>query len=106
MNSNDLSTDSKNIPALLDANGVRKHIAPIGRTLLYELASAGEIDTVSFGMGKRGKRLFVTSSLLDYIRRRSEITLRPKMGRRNAQGADASFPEYAGYWTSSAGVAL
>lgn len=104
MNSNDQSSDSKNIPALLDVSGVRKHIAPIGRTLLYELASTGEIETVSLGMGKRGKRLFVTSSLLDYIRRRSEITRRPNMGRRKAQGAEASLPEYEGYWT--AGVVL
>jgi hypothetical protein len=74
-----LPPDLQNTPPLLDIDGVRKHIAPIGRTLLHQLASAGEIQTVSLGMGKRGKRLYLTASLLDYIRRRAGTTQRPNV---------------------------
>lgn len=69
------------IPALLDANGVRKHLAPLGRTLLYELASRGEIQTASIGL-KRGKRVFVTASVVGWLQRRMAATQRPQMAVR------------------------
>lgn len=68
------------VPPLLDAKGVRQHVADIGRTLLYEAASSGEIQSVSLGMGKRGKRLFVTKSVVEWIGRCAEKTKQPKLG--------------------------
>ena len=78
-----LTINLTEIPALLDAHGVRKHLAPLGRTLLYELASQGEIQTASVGM-KRGKRVFVTSSIVQWIEKRMAMTKRPKMGSSKA----------------------
>lgn len=74
------------IPALLDANGVRKHLAPLGRTLLYELATRGEIQTASIGM-KRGKRVFVTASVVQWLQKRMAATQRPRMADRRAANA-------------------
>lgn len=78
----DLGIDFSDLPALLDAEGVRKHLAPLGRTLLYELASQGEIQTASLGL-KRGKRVFVTASVVAWLQRRIASTRRPRLARRN-----------------------
>jgi hypothetical protein len=69
------------IPALIDADGVRKYLAPIGRTTLYELATRGEIQTASLGM-LRGKRVFVTSSVVQWLQRRIAETKRPNVSCR------------------------
>ena len=71
------------IPALLDADGVRKHLAPVGRTLLYELATRGEIQTASIGL-KRGKRVFVTASVVQWLQKRMSATHRPQVADRRA----------------------
>ncbi len=58
--------------------------APLGRTLLYELASRGEIQSASLGL-KRGKRVFVTASIVAWLRRRTAATRRPKVVGRHAK---------------------
>ena len=83
-----LTVNLSEIPALLDANGVRKHLAPLGRTLLYELATSGEIETASIGI-KRGKRVFVTASVVRWLQRRMAMTQRPQMADRRA-GTDSA----------------
>jgi hypothetical protein len=85
MNPN-LFVNLSGIPALLDADGINKHLAPVGRTLLYELATSGEIQTASIGL-RRGKRVYVTSSVVDWLQRRMEATQRPKMARRKNAAA-------------------
>lgn len=73
----------REIPPFLDAEGVRKYLAPLGRTLLYELASQGEIETASLGL-KRGKRVFLTASVAAWLQRRIATTRRPQLAHRNA----------------------
>jgi hypothetical protein len=83
-----LKINLSEIPALLDVDGVQKHLAPIGRTLLYELATSGEIETASIGL-KRGKRVFVTQSVVQWIQRRMAATLRPRLKIRKSSGVAA-----------------
>lgn len=78
-----LAINLSEMPALLDVEGVKKYIAPIGKTLLYDLSSRGEIETASLGL-KRGKRVFVASSIVKWIQRRMATTKRPQMTPRNA----------------------
>lgn len=73
-----LAINLSEIPVLLDANGVRKYLAPLGRTLLYELATRGEIQTASVGM-RRGKRVFVTASIVKWLEKRMAATKRPQL---------------------------
>ena len=81
-----LKVNLSEIPALLDADGVRRYLVPVGRTLLYELATSGEIQTASIGI-KRGKRVFVTASVVQWLEKRMAATQRPQMaGRRTAGG--------------------
>lgn len=76
-----LSINLSELPALLDAEGVRKHLAPVGRTLLYSLATRGEIQTASLGLG-RGKRVFTTASIVEWLAKRMAQTKRPNMALR------------------------
>lgn len=76
-----LQIDLTKIPPLLDADGVRRKLAPISRTTLYELATLGEIETASLGLG-RGRRVFVTASVVAWLQRRMEATKRPKLAPR------------------------
>jgi hypothetical protein len=87
---NRLSTQAQaaEVPLLLDADGVRKYLAPIGRSLLYQLASRGEIETASLGV-KRGKRVFVTATVVQWLERRLAGTVRPKVADRHAAAAAA-----------------
>ena len=62
------------LPLLLDVEGVNKFIGPISRTTLLVLATKKKIETVSMGM-KRGKRLFVTESILRWLESRKATTL-------------------------------
>ena len=78
-----LTVNLSEIPALLDADGVRKHLAPVGRTLLYELATRGEIQTASIGL-KRGKRVFVTASVVQWLQKRMSATQRPQVADRRS----------------------
>lgn len=84
-----LTVNLSEIPALLDAGGVNKYLAPLGRTLLYELATRGEIQTASIGM-KRGKRVFVTASVVQWLQRRMAATQRPQMADRRAAAGEVA----------------
>ena len=58
------------LPHVLDLKGLKAFFG-ISRTLAYQLASAGEITSLTLGApGKRGKRAFLTQSVTDYIVRR------------------------------------
>lgn len=62
------------LPPLLDLRAIADNFA-IGRTLAYTLASAGEIQSLTLGApGKRGKRVFLTQSVLEYVQRRADTT--------------------------------
>lgn len=75
--------DVSSLPVLLNEKGIRERVAPIGKTTLYSAATNGEIATVLLGApGKRGKRLFVTSSVVAWIIRRAQQTKRPAIGSR------------------------
>lgn len=76
-----LNIDLSKIPALLDCEGVRTYLAPIGHSLLYELAAAGEIESASLGLG-RGRRVFVTASIADWLRKRAAQSKRPNVAPR------------------------
>lgn len=59
------------LPPLLDFRTLQTHFQ-IGRTVAYQLASAGEIQTLTLGApGKRGKRVFLTESVLAFLDRRT-----------------------------------
>jgi hypothetical protein len=90
-----LCIDLSKVPPLLNCEGVNKYLAPIGRTTLYQLATLGEIESASLGMG-RGRRVFVTASIVGWLERRLAQTKRPniairgkhrdKPGEKNADG--------------------
>jgi hypothetical protein len=80
------------IPALLDANGVKRYLVNVGKTTLYELATSGEIESVSIGFG-RGKRCFVTASIVAWLDRRAAATKRPQMADRRAGTESAAAKE-------------
>lgn len=80
-----LGIDFSSLPVLLDEDSIRQRVAPIGKTTLYAAATRGEIETVLLGApGKRGKRLFLTSSVVAWIIRRANVTARPPIGSRKA----------------------
>jgi len=80
-----LGINLSTLPPLLDDKGVWERIAPIGRTTLYTLTSAGEIESVSVGApGRRGKRMWITASLVAWLIRRASATKRPAMGAKKA----------------------
>lgn len=87
-----LGIDLAQIPALLDAEGIRKIFGPISRTMLYELATRGEIETASIGLG-RGRRVFVAASIVSWLERRMAQTKRPNIAPRTtrATAGSASF---------------
>lgn len=73
------------LPALLDDRGVTRYIAPVSRSTLYAAASAGEIETVSLGGPyKRGRRLYTTISLVNWLARRRATTIQPKVAVRKS----------------------
>ena len=58
------------LPPVLDVRALEANFN-IGRTTAYHLASSGEIQSLTMGApGKRGKRAFLTQSVLDYVQRR------------------------------------
>ena len=86
--------DLSKVPPLLDCDGVRKYLGPIGRSTLYQLATLGEIESASLGLG-RGRRVFVTASIVGWLQKRLAQTKRPniairayrdKRSERNADG--------------------
>ncbi len=85
-NAPEINLDCSGLPRLLDLDGVNKHLAPLGHTLLYELASLGEIESVSVGL-KRGKRLFVTESIVQWLQRRMATTVQPRTKDRRGRAA-------------------
>lgn len=59
------------LPPILDFKALKSNFG-IGRTTAYYLASMGEIVSLTTGIpGKRGKRVFLTDSVIAYIRRRA-----------------------------------
>lgn len=75
------------LPPLLDERGVVDRIVPISRSTLYCAAGAGEIQTASIGApGKRGRRLYVTSSVVEWVLRRLDETKRPALAPRKRLG--------------------
>jgi len=84
-----LNIDLSKIPPLLDVAGVNAHIAPLSRSLLYELASCGEIETASLGLG-RGKRTFLTSSIVSWLQKRVGQTKRPNLAPRRVRRVKAN----------------
>lgn len=79
---------TSNLPPILTAGGINSLVAPISRTLLYELAARGEIETVSLGLG-RGKRAYLTASVVAWIERRAAVTIRPNIAPRSAKSGPA-----------------
>jgi hypothetical protein len=80
----DLHIDLTKIPPLLSVEGVNQHIAPLSRSLLYEADARGEIQSASVGIG-RGRRLFLASSIVDWLQRRAAKTLRPNIAPRSSR---------------------
>jgi len=81
-----LEVDLAALPALIDHGGINKHLAPLARSTLYELATKGEIQSASIGL-KRGKRVFVTASIVAWLERRMAITKRPNVAPRQSSAA-------------------
>ena len=58
------------LPHVLDVRGLGQSFS-IGRTTAYHLAAAGEIQSLTLGApGKRGRRVFLTQSVIEYVARR------------------------------------
>ncbi len=58
------------LPAVLDFHTLEVNFG-IGRTTAYLLATSGDIQSLTLGApGKKGKRVFLTDSVLGYIDRR------------------------------------
>lgn len=53
----------------------------IGRSTLYQLATLGEIESASLGLG-RGRRVFVTASIVGWLQKRLAQTKRPNIAIR------------------------
>ncbi len=79
-----LDIDVTRIPPLIDVVGVSTYLAPLSRSLLYELASRGEIQSASIGL-KRGRRFFVTTSLVSWLQKRASGTQRPNIAPRKKE---------------------
>lgn len=73
--------DKSIIPPFLDVEGVKRHLAPLSRSLLYELATQGEIESASLGM-RRGRRVFVTESIVRWLHKRMALTRKPNIAPR------------------------
>ena len=58
------------LPQILDVSGLEQTFG-IGRTTAYHLAAVGEIQSLTLGApGKRGRRVFLTQSVIEYVTRR------------------------------------
>ncbi len=66
----DTCTKIAALPPVLDLRALEANFG-IGRTTAYQLASNGDIQSLTLGApGKRGRRCFLTQSVLEYIQRR------------------------------------
>jgi len=81
----ELNVNLASLPALIDLNGINKNLCPMSRSMSYELATSGEIETASLGLG-RGRRVFVTESVVRWLQKRLAGTLRPKIAPRRKVG--------------------
>ena len=79
--SESLKIDLAKLPALIDLEGINRGIAPMSRSLVYSLDSAGEIESASLGMG-RGKRVYITASVVAWLQRRLAQSKRPNLAPR------------------------
>jgi len=82
--SDSLKIDVGSLPALIDLDGINRGICPMSRSLLYTLASAGEIESASLGMG-RGKRVFITATVISWLQRRIAQSKRPNIAPRRTK---------------------
>lgn len=65
------------LPPILSVEEAQQYFK-LGKTTLYALATAGEIQSLTIGApGLRGKRAFLTESLLAYVNRR--VAASPKL---------------------------
>ena len=83
----ELNVNLSGIPALIDLDGINKHLFPLSRAMAYQLASAGQIESASLGIG-RGRRVFVTSSVVDWMKRRMAQSRRPNCAPRKKEGSN------------------
>jgi hypothetical protein len=59
------------LPPVLDLRALKATFG-IGRTTAYLLATTGEIQSLTLGApGKRGRRVFLTQSVLELVKRRA-----------------------------------
>lgn len=77
----ELNVNLSALPALIDLAGINKHLCPVSRSLAYVLATSGEWQTASLGIG-RGRRVFVTESVVAWLQRRMAGTVRPNIAPR------------------------
>lgn len=78
------------LPPVLSIEDASRLVS-LGRTSLYALASAGEIQSLTLGApGSRGKRAFLTDSLIAYINRRVEASPTPASHRRRKAAPQAA----------------
>jgi len=70
------------LPPVLDLRQQAKHFG-LKKTVAYALAGKGEITSLTIGApGKRGKRMFLTDSILKFIERR--VATSPPLHRRHS----------------------
>jgi hypothetical protein len=80
-----LREQSDRLPPILDVPEAGK-VVSCARTGLYALDVAGEIQSLTVGApGKRGKRVYLTASLLAYLARR--LVASPKI-KKKADGVE------------------
>lgn len=83
MNNSSTSNDPINItvPPIIDLPYLRASFG-ISKTTAYALAASGEIQSLTMGApGRRGKRVFLAQSVVEYVQRRlteSKPLNRPK----------------------------
>lgn len=78
------------LPPLLDLPTLEANFG-IGRTTAYLLASSGELQSLTLGApGKRGKRVFLTQSVLEYVERRSQESKPLRCGLKAAASENPS----------------
>jgi hypothetical protein len=95
----DLDAFIASLPPVLGLQELKVNFQ-IGRTTAYHLASNGEVESLTLGApGKRGKRVFLTKSVLEYVQRRladsQPLNCKPKQPARDAQSSREKWLERA-----------
>jgi hypothetical protein len=80
------------LPPVLDLRALEANFG-IGRTTAYQLASAGEIQSLTLGApGKRGKRVFLTQSVVDHVHRRAMTAKRLNCSTKGSVSENGGYP--------------